>query len=117
MFPHACHTRRDIVCNLSGHSGRTLYLYNQPDPDRTTSETPFFCYSHLIMKIKVRAAQGCCYAVVSRPWLEPRGVRLLAGPSTRSAKRPTSCPNTAASYAGGRRCSRHGHAEAAVWAR
>jgi FtsP/CotA-like multicopper oxidase with cupredoxin domain len=45
--------RWDIVCDFSGYSNRTLYLYNQPDSSRTTSETPFFCYSHLIMKIKV----------------------------------------------------------------
>lgn len=32
---------------------QALYLYNQPDKDRTTSETPFFCFSHLIMKIVV----------------------------------------------------------------
>ena len=42
------------MCDFSGYSNRTLYMYNQPDSSRTTSETPFFCYSHLIMKIKVR---------------------------------------------------------------
>ena len=46
--------RRDIVCNFTGYdAGRSLYLYNQPDPARTTSETPFFCYSHLVMKINI----------------------------------------------------------------
>ena len=45
---------RDIVCDFSSYdAGRSLYLYNQPDPSRTTSETPFFCYSHLIMKINI----------------------------------------------------------------
>jgi hypothetical protein len=47
--------RRDIVCDLSNYAGRSLYLYNQPDPARTTSTTPFFCYSHLVMKMNVGA--------------------------------------------------------------
>jgi hypothetical protein len=28
-----------------------VYLTDEHQPDRTTSETPFFCYSHLVMKI------------------------------------------------------------------
>ena len=30
-----------------------IYLYNVHDAGKTTSETPFFCYSHLIMKFNV----------------------------------------------------------------
>jgi hypothetical protein len=34
----------------------TIYLYNVHDAGKTTSETPFFCYSHLIMKFNVSPA-------------------------------------------------------------
>ena len=30
-----------------------MYLTDEHQPDRTTSETPFFCYTHLLMKINV----------------------------------------------------------------
>ena len=33
-----------------------IYLYNVHDSGKTTSETPFFCYSHLIMKFNVSPA-------------------------------------------------------------
>jgi hypothetical protein len=32
-----------------------VYLTDEHQPDRTTSETPFFCYTHLLMKINVGA--------------------------------------------------------------
>ena len=32
-----------------------MYLTDEHQPDRTTSETPFFCYTHLLMKINVGA--------------------------------------------------------------
>lgn len=32
-----------------------MYLTNEHLPDRTTSETPYFCYSHLLMKLNVGA--------------------------------------------------------------
>ena len=55
--------RRDTVCDFSSYdAGRSLYLYNQPDPARTTSETPFFCYSHLVMKINI-SGKGAAPAV------------------------------------------------------
>jgi hypothetical protein len=34
----------------------TIYLLNVHDAGKTTSETPFFCYSHLIMKLAVSPA-------------------------------------------------------------
>ena len=34
---------------------QTIYLVNEHDAARTTSETPYFCYSHLLMKINVGA--------------------------------------------------------------
>ena len=30
-----------------------MYLTDEHQADRTTSETPFFCYTHLLMKINV----------------------------------------------------------------
>ena len=51
------------MCDFSSYdAGRSLYLYNQPDPARTTSETPFFCYSHLVMKINI-SGKGAAPAV------------------------------------------------------
>ena len=35
-----------------------IYLYNVHDAGKTTSETPFFCYSHLIMKFNVSPADS-----------------------------------------------------------
>ena len=34
---------------------QVVYLTDEHQPDRTTSETPFFCYTHLLMKINVGA--------------------------------------------------------------
>ena len=34
---------------------KAVYLTDEHQPDRTTSETPFFCYTHLLMKINVGA--------------------------------------------------------------
>jgi hypothetical protein len=34
---------------------QAVYLINEHQPDRTTSETPYFCYSHLLMKLNVGA--------------------------------------------------------------
>jgi hypothetical protein len=34
-------------------SFQAVYLTDEHQPDRTTSETPFFCYTHLLMKINV----------------------------------------------------------------
>jgi hypothetical protein len=34
---------------------QAVYLVNEHQPDRTTSETPYFCYSHLLMKLNVGA--------------------------------------------------------------
>lgn len=39
---------RSLVLGL-----QSLYLYNQPDQDRLTSEVPYFCYSHLMMRFDV----------------------------------------------------------------
>jgi hypothetical protein len=51
------------VCDFSSYdAGRSLFLYNSPDPARTTSETPFFCYSHLVMKINI-SGKGAAPAV------------------------------------------------------
>lgn len=35
---------------------QTIYLVNEHQPGKTTSETPYFCYSHLLMKINVGAS-------------------------------------------------------------
>jgi hypothetical protein len=34
---------------------KALYLTNEHQPDRTTSETPYFCYSHLLAKFNIGA--------------------------------------------------------------
>lgn len=45
--------RWDIVCDFEGFENQVLYLWNEHDADRTTSETPYFCFSHLLMRINV----------------------------------------------------------------
>ena len=40
---------------LSSLFEKAVYLTDEHQPDRTTSETPFFCYTHLLMKINVGA--------------------------------------------------------------
>ena len=45
--------RWDVVCDFTAYEGKALYVTNEHQPDRTTSETPYFCYSHLLMKINV----------------------------------------------------------------
>ncbi len=47
--------RYEAVCNFIGHSGKTLWLWNEKDP-QFKEEVPYFCYSHLIAKIEVGAA-------------------------------------------------------------
>jgi hypothetical protein len=34
---------------------QSVYLMNEHQPDRTTSETPYFCYSHLLAKLNIGA--------------------------------------------------------------
>lgn len=47
--------RYDVVCDLSALAGRSLHLWNVFDDDRM-KDVPFFCYSHLVMRINVNAA-------------------------------------------------------------
>ncbi|KAG2440741.1 hypothetical protein HXX76_003598 [Chlamydomonas incerta] len=45
--------RYEVVCDFSAYSGRDVYLVNAYDDDRM-KDVPFFCNSHLFMKINVR---------------------------------------------------------------
>jgi hypothetical protein len=44
-----------FVCDFKALAGQTLYLWNIQDDDRM-KDVPFFCYSHLVMKIAVGPA-------------------------------------------------------------
>jgi hypothetical protein len=41
------------VCNFTAYAHTPIYLINKPNAAQTTGLTPFFCHSHLIMKINV----------------------------------------------------------------
>jgi FtsP/CotA-like multicopper oxidase with cupredoxin domain len=43
--------RYEVVCNLASYKGKTLYLWNSRD-DRF-KDVPYFCFSHLVMRIDV----------------------------------------------------------------
>jgi hypothetical protein len=43
---------RHLLSHVSGPL-QTVYLTDEHQADRTTSETPFFCYTHQLMKINV----------------------------------------------------------------
>jgi FtsP/CotA-like multicopper oxidase with cupredoxin domain len=43
--------RYEIVCNFSNYGGRTIYLWNDFNKD-IMKDVPYFCYSHLISRIK-----------------------------------------------------------------
>ena len=45
------------VCDFRAYANQVIYLINEHDPARTTTETPYFCYTHLLMKINVGGAQ------------------------------------------------------------
>ncbi len=42
-----------MVCDFTALAGRTLTLWNVLDEDRMDG-VPFFCFSHLMMRIEVR---------------------------------------------------------------
>jgi hypothetical protein len=48
------------VCDFKALAGQTLYLWNIQDDDRM-KDVPFFCFSHLVMKMLVGPAD--CTAV------------------------------------------------------
>jgi hypothetical protein len=50
------------VCDFRAYTGTSLYLINKPNKDITTSETPYFCHSHLVMKIVVGAPDAAAAA-------------------------------------------------------
>jgi hypothetical protein len=58
LTPDACAQ----VCDFRAYTGTPLYLINKPDPARTTSETPYFCHSHLVMKINIGAPDAAATA-------------------------------------------------------
>jgi hypothetical protein len=47
------HDARVQVCNFTAYKNTSMYLINKPNSAFTTSLTPFYCHSHLIMKIDV----------------------------------------------------------------
>ena len=72
LTPGACAQ----VCDFTGQSGRPLYVINKPNPDVTTSDTPYFCHSHLVMKINVGAPD----AAAGVPNLNAFNNELRTGP-------------------------------------
>ena len=44
------------VCDFSAYTGKSLYMINKPNPAVNTGLTPYFCHSHLVMRIDVGAA-------------------------------------------------------------
>ncbi len=46
-----------VVCDFTALAGRTLTLWNAKDEDRMDG-VPFFCFSHLVMRIEVRGSSG-----------------------------------------------------------
>lgn len=61
--------RYEVACDFTKYAGQTLYIWNVQDEDRM-KDVPFFCYSHLAMKLVVGAAKttGCG---VNCPTLNP----------------------------------------------
>eukprot|EP00198_Chlamydomonas_reinhardtii_P001096 XP_001690431.1 predicted protein [Chlamydomonas reinhardtii] len=53
--------RYEVVCDFRDFNGRSLYLLNAFDDDRM-KDVPFFCNSHLVMKIDVRCNGTGCLA-------------------------------------------------------
>jgi hypothetical protein len=43
-----------VACDLTPYAGQTLYLWNTKDENRM-KDVPFFCNSHLVMRIDVLA--------------------------------------------------------------
>lgn len=56
--PHPCYMFThclQAVCDFRSFAAQTLYLWNHKDP-RRMKDVPFFCFSHLVMKINVRVS-------------------------------------------------------------
>jgi hypothetical protein len=68
------------VCDFAAYSGQPLYLINKSNATLTTSVTPFFCHSHLIMKINV----GAAVANAPAPNLNAFNQERLTGPLPQS---------------------------------
>jgi hypothetical protein len=45
--------RYEVVCDLSSFEGETLYLWN--NRDERLADVPYFCWSHLVMRMDVAA--------------------------------------------------------------
>eukprot|EP00198_Chlamydomonas_reinhardtii_P001276 XP_001690611.1 predicted protein [Chlamydomonas reinhardtii] len=60
--------RYEVVCDFSGLSGKTLFLVNAYD-DRRMKDVPYYCHSHLVMKINVACNSTGCPA--SPPAFQP----------------------------------------------
>ncbi|KAG2491600.1 hypothetical protein HYH03_010165 [Edaphochlamys debaryana] len=46
--------RYEVVCDFTAYAGKTLYLWNAQD-DYRMKDVPFFCHSHLVMRIEPQA--------------------------------------------------------------
>jgi hypothetical protein len=44
------------VCDFTTYAGQPLHLINKPNATLTTGLTPYFCHTHLVMRIDVGAA-------------------------------------------------------------
>jgi len=59
---HGVAERYEFVCDFSKMKSKTLIMWNENDFDQM-KDTPFYCYSHLIMKIVV----GSEYTATTKP--------------------------------------------------
>jgi hypothetical protein len=64
--------RYELACNFGAPEaeGKRLYLWNIQDEDRM-KDVPFFCFSHLVMRIEVAAI------CTNRPNLPVRRLKLM----------------------------------------
>ncbi|EFJ51493.1 hypothetical protein VOLCADRAFT_87571 [Volvox carteri f. nagariensis] len=87
--------RYEVVCDFSSYSGRTFFLMNVKD-ERRMKSVPFFCHSHLLMKIQV-------FGIASGPTFQP----FVPSRTTLDAvlKEATDIPN-ALSMVRSRQCTR-----------
>ncbi|KAG2425551.1 hypothetical protein HXX76_013595 [Chlamydomonas incerta] len=62
--------RYEVVCDFSGFAGQDLIMMNAYD-DRRMKGVPFFCNSHLVMKINVRCSSTGCPGASTPAFMPP----------------------------------------------
>ncbi|KAG2484888.1 hypothetical protein HYH03_016369 [Edaphochlamys debaryana] len=101
--------RYEVVCDFTSYAGKTLYLWNAKD-DYRMNDVPFFCFSHLMMKIvpaAVAVPPNSAFTpgnpvVPARPFLDS----VLSDADMAAAKAMVANKNCTRTFKFGRR---HGH--------